>query len=162
MLEREVVGVKETTRFLKRSKSFVSQYFRLLEDEGVLRREGRKFRVEQSPEVRAMKILLNISRLKPIIERHREEWMVSVGIYGSFARGESREDSDLDIWVRVEEHPDEMEVARVEGEISRDVGRRANILVLTDERLERIRKEDPIFYCELRNSFVIWGEGFEF
>ncbi len=64
--------------------------------------------------------------------------------------------------MRVKEHPGEMEIARVEGKISRDAGRRANILVLTDERLERIRKEDPIFYCELRNSFVIWGEGFEF
>ena len=87
--------------------------------------------------------------------------MLSVGVYGSFARGENTEDSDLDIWIVVDSYPNEREVARVEKEISKETGKQTHLLILTREKIERLRKEDPVFYCELVNSFVIWGEGIE-
>ncbi len=162
ILERETVGVEETATLLGRSKGFVSQFFSLLEEEGILKKTGRRYRVLKSPKVRAIKILLNIARITEVLEKHRKDWMVSVGIYGSFAKGENTEDSDLDIWIAVDEYPEEREIARVEREFSEEIGKQTHLLILTKERIDRLRKEDPVFYCELINSFVIWGEGLEF
>lgn len=161
ILERENVGVEETAKLLGRSKGFVSQFFSLLEEEGILKKVGRKYRVLESPKVKALKILLNIARIADILEKNRKNWMLSVGVYGSFARGENTEDSDLDIWIVVDSYPNEREVARVEKEISKETGKQTHLLILTREKIERLRKEDPVFYCELVNSFVIWGEGIE-
>lgn len=41
ILEREVVGVEEVAASLKRSKGFVSQFLRLLEEEGILKKQKR-------------------------------------------------------------------------------------------------------------------------
>ena len=38
--------------------------------------------------------------IAPVIERLREAGVVRLGIFGSFARGESRPDSDVDALVR--------------------------------------------------------------
>ncbi len=162
ILERETAGVEETAKLLGRSKGFVSQFFSLLEEEGILRKAGRKYAILKSSKVRAIKILLNIARIAEVIEKHRKNWMVSVGVYGSFAKGENTEDSDLDIWIVVNRYPDEREIAKVEREISEETGKQAHLLILTRERIDRLRREDPVFYCELVNSFVIWGEGIEF
>ncbi|AGK61324.1 putative nucleotidyltransferase [Archaeoglobus sulfaticallidus PM70-1] len=163
ILEREAVGVEEVATSLRRSKGFVSQFLRLLEEEGILRKQKRKYAVlHEAPEVRAIKIMLNITKLQTSLVKHREEWIVSLGVYGSFSKGENREDSDIDIWIRVDSHPGEKEVARIERELSNELGKRVHILILTPERIARLRENDPIFYCELANSFVMWGEGVGF
>ncbi len=42
ILEREVVGVEEVATSLKRSKGFVSQFLRLLEEEGILKEHSER------------------------------------------------------------------------------------------------------------------------
>lgn len=163
ILEKEVVGVEEVATSLKRSKGFVSQFLRLLEEEGILKKQKRKYAVlHEAPEVRAIKIMLNMIKLQTSLAKHRKEWMVSLGVYGSYSEGTNREDSDVDIWIRVEKHPGEKEVARVEKDISNELGKQVHILILTPERIARLRENDPIFYCELVNSFLMWGEGVGF
>ncbi len=163
ILEKEVIGVEEVATSLKRSKGFVSQFLRLLEKEGILKKQRRKYFVlHEAPEVRAIKIMLNMIKLQKSLVKRRKEWMVSVGIYGSFSKGTNREDSDVDVWIRVEKRPEEREIAAIERELSEELEKPVHILILTPERIERIKKDDPVFYCELVNSFVIWGEGVGF
>lgn len=163
ILEREVVGVEDVTSSLNRSKGFVSQFLRLLEEEGILRREKRKYVIlHESPEVRAIKLMLNMIKLRSSLVKHRKEWMKSLGVYGSYSKGTNRENSDVDIWIRVEKYPEEKEVARVERELSDELGKHVHFLILTPERIERLREKDPVFYCELANSFVMWGDGIGF
>jgi len=163
ILEREIIGVEEVATSLRRSKGFVSQFLKLLEEEGILRRQRRKYVVlHKAPEVRAIKIMLNIVKLQKLLVKHRKEWMTSLGVYGSYSKGENLEDSDIDIWIRVEKHPGELEVARIEKDLSNELGKPVHILMLTPERITQLRENDPVFYCELANSFVLWGEGVEF
>ncbi|WP_346297599.1 nucleotidyltransferase domain-containing protein [Geoglobus acetivorans] len=158
ILEREVVGVEEVATSLKRSKGFVSQFLRLLEMEGVLKRQKRKYVVlHEAPEVRAIKIMLNITKLQTSLVKHRREWMVSLGVYGSYSKGTNREDSDIDIWIRVEKHPGEKEIARVEKDLAKEIGKPVHLLILTPEKIARIKENDPIFYCELVNSLCYMG-----
>ena len=163
ILEKDEVGVEETSKALNRSKGFTSQFFKLLENEKILKKKNRKYAVLQSsPLTKSIKILLNTARIYPVLIKHREEWMESTGIYGSLARGENREDSDIDIWITVSKHPGEREVARIEKNLSIELEKRVHILILTPEKIERLRKDDPFFHCELINSLVIWGEGIGF
>ena len=163
ILERDIISVEEVATSLRRSKGFVSQFLRLLEEEGILRKRKRKYAaLQEAPEVRAIKIMLNITKLQTLLVKHRKEWMVSLGVYGSFSKGTNRQDSDIDIWIRVENHPGEKEVARIEKDLSNEIGKQVHILILTPERIARIRESDPVFYCELANSFVMWGEGVGF
>jgi|Deesub1362A_J573_1020465.scaffolds.fasta_scaffold00187_10 predicted nucleotidyltransferase len=163
ILEKEVVGVEEIAKTLNRSKGFISQFFKLLEGEGILAKKDRKYAVLlNSPKVRSIKILLNIMSIYTVLIKYRTEWMDSLGIYGGFAKGTNRDDSDIDIWIRVTKHPGEKEVAKVEKNLTVEFGKPVHILILTPEKLERLKKEDQIFYCELSNSFVIWGDGIGF
>lgn len=55
-----------------------------------------------------------------------------------------------------------MKVARISNEIRRVLGRNVQILVLTPERIERLKKEDPIFYYSLVfGSIILFGDGIE-
>lgn len=163
ILEKEVVGVEEVATSLKRSKGFVSQFLRLLEEEGILKKQRRKYVVlHEALKVRAIKIMLNMIKLQTSLIKHRKEWMKSVGVYGSYSKGTNREDSDIDIWIRVEKHPGEKEIARVEKDLAKEIGKPVHLLILTPEKIARIKESDPVFYCELINSFVMWGEGVGF
>jgi predicted nucleotidyltransferase len=161
ILDKEKISVEESAKALNLSKGFTSQFLRVLEKEGLLRREGRKYIIDDSAVTRTLKTFINTALLYEILVKYRKNWMESLGVYGSFALGENKEDSDVDIWVKVSKHPGEREVARVERELSNELGKRAHILLLTQERLNRLKKDDFIFYCELKNSIVIWGEGIE-
>jgi hypothetical protein len=47
-------------------------------------------------------------------------------------------------------------------ELTKELGREVNILVLDFERVKRLKEEDPIFYCSLVfGSFTLWGENIE-
>jgi len=109
-----------------------------------------------------LKSFFNIKKLtdKNIIKKLKDA--KASGVYGSWANGTNYEDSDLDIWIKVEKHPGEMKVARISSEIRRVLGRNVQILVLTPERIERLKKEDPIFYYSLVfGSIILFDDGIE-
>lgn len=161
VLEKEKVSVEGLARVLNLSKGFASKFLRILEEEGLLERDGRKYIVKNTAVTRTLKTFINTATLYEILMKNKRDWMESLGVYGSFASGKNKEDSDIDIWVKVSKHPGEKEVAEVERELSDELRKRVHILVLTPERLERLKRDDFIFYCELKHSVVIWGEGIE-
>lgn len=109
-------------------------------------------------------IFFNIKKLvdKNVIRRLKKLEAIGCGIYGSCANGTNHEESDIDIWIKVDKHPGEAKVATVSNEIRKLLGRNVQILVLTPERIERLKKEDPIFYYSLVfGSIRLYGEGIE-
>jgi len=99
---------------------------------------------------------------KNVIRRLKKLEAIGCGIYGSCANGTNHEESDIDIWIKVDKHPGEAKVATVSNEIRKLLGRNVQILVLTPERIERLKKEDPIFYYSLVfGSIRLYGEGIE-
>lgn len=153
--------VRGLARKLNMSPAHVSKTLKILRDEGMVKNN----RVDlNSPMVRALKIFLNVKKLveKGVIEKIKSLKIISAGVYGSWANGTNYEDSDLDIWIKVEKHPGEIKVASVVGEIRKSVGRNVQMLVLTPDNVERLKKEDPIFYYSLAfGSIMICGETIE-
>jgi len=155
------IRVRELARQLKVSPAHVSKTLRILRKRDVLK-DGK---VDLSnPYVKALKIFFNIKKLaeKNVPDKLRLLGIAGAGIYGSWASGTNYEDSDLDIWIKVGKHPGEVRIASISVDLRNTVGSNVQILVLTPERLARLRKEDPIFYFSLvYGSMLIYGEAIE-
>ena len=81
----------------------------------------------------------------------------SAGLYGSCAKGENTEDSDMDLWIRVEEVGEE-KLAPLTIELNKKI-KDMKILFLTDTKVEKIKKEDSLFYNALFfGSIILYGE----
>ena len=85
-----------------------------------------------------------------------------LGLYGSWARGTNHQESDLDLWIRADSLPFESDLARLQKDLSRQVESEVNLLVLTPEKLERLKREDKPFYNSLvMSSVTLKGEPLE-
>lgn len=75
-----------------------------------------------------------IEAIRAIVPRLREEHgVVSIGLFGSVARGDDRPESDLDIAVRfADEHFSMDDMATVVIAVEDAVGRQVDLLVLRD------------------------------
>ncbi|AMM53389.1 nucleotidyltransferase [Pyrococcus kukulkanii] len=158
ILERDTIRVEETAKKLGVSKGLVSKLLHMLEKEGIVKKEGRYFKVILNPKTRELKRFLNFLTLYPKLSQLREEWIEGLGIYGSFSRGENKEGSDVDIWIYTQEE-DMIRVAKFQRKLRDTLKREVDLLVLTPKKIERLKKEDPIFYYSLiYGSIIIWGE----
>ncbi|WP_297471278.1 nucleotidyltransferase domain-containing protein [Thermococcus sp.] len=161
VLERDVVGVEEVARATGMSKGLVSKVLSLLVKHGVAKKRGRKFTIPETPKKRELKRFLNFMVIYPKLIALKKDWIVSLGIYGSFARGENKPESDLDVWAFTKK-PGISKSAKLKRELERAVGREVNLLVLTPNRLRALRENDPVFYYSLvYGSMVIWGESLD-
>ena len=160
-LERKAVGVEETARATGLSKGLVSKTLNLLTKYGIAEKRGRKFVILQTPKTRELKRFLNFVVLSGKLEPLKEDWVLALGVYGSFARGENTDKSDLDVWILVEK-PSILKTASLQRKIETATGREVDLLVLTPKRVKALRENDPVFYYSLAyGSMIIWGESLE-
>jgi predicted nucleotidyltransferase len=95
------LSVNSIAKKLKLSKGLVSLYMDVLAREGVVKRTGAKFLMNHHASlVKGIKVLLNLSEIDTRIFK-KYSFVEAVGLYGSCAKGENNEDSDVDMWIRV-------------------------------------------------------------
>ncbi|WP_206205812.1 nucleotidyltransferase domain-containing protein [Thermococcus sp. Bubb.Bath] len=158
ILEKDEFGVEDVSDALGISKGLVSLYLKELLGLGLVDKKGRKFFLKSGAELRETKRFLNFWALRDKILPLREEWMLALGIYGSFARGENRLESDLDVWVLVEKN-DPLRMMELKEKIETVTGREVDLLVLTKEKLARLKEENPYLYWSIKlSSIVLWGD----
>jgi predicted nucleotidyltransferase len=154
--------VTEAAREAGVNKGLASRYLALLVGEGYLERDGRDFFWIDNPKTRSLKAFLNVEALEKQFDL--PDWAIGIGLYGSWATGTNTSESDLDLWLLVEEISPEtdLEVARLERDLSAAIGSEVTILVLTREKLSVLREEDPPFYISLmRETKTLAGERLE-
>jgi predicted nucleotidyltransferase len=153
--------VRELAKLLKISPAYVSRTLKTLVRDDVIK--DNKVNLS-NPYVRVLKIFFNIKKLidKNTIRKLKKLKVLGAGIYGSWANGTNFEDSDLDIWIKTSKRLEEINIATTADEIRKGLGTNVQILVLTPERIERLKKEDPIFYYSLVfGSIKLYGEEIE-
>jgi predicted nucleotidyltransferase len=157
IFKRGQLSVNETAGRLHLSKGLVSKYLDFLAKAGMARRRNGKFSIiENSSLVKGIKVLLNLQRIPAGIFRKRP-WVKAAGVYGSCAKGENTEDSDMDLWIRIAKTGETMQAA-LTSELNKKVGN-AKILLLSDEKLDRLKKQDELFYRALVfGSITLYGE----
>ena len=152
---KDIISVNSLADKLKLSKGLVSKYLDILTKDGILKRVSGKFIMIDSAHGKGIKILLNIKRI-PIMLFKKYKFIKSAGIYGSCARGENNEESDVDLWVRVEEAEDQR-LAEFSSALKKKV-EQLKVLFLTDKKIEKLKKEDELFYHSLAlGSIIIYG-----
>jgi predicted nucleotidyltransferase len=157
---RNSFSVAEVSRASGVTKGLVSRYLRLLVEHGLLQKEGREYSPHDGAHSRAIKLLLNLERID--LSTLSLGSARGLGLYGSWARGMNHQESDLDVWIRADNLPSESDLARLQKDLSQQSDSEVNLLVLTPEKLERLKREDPPFYNSLvKNSVTLIGESLE-
>ena len=150
------VSVNNIASQLGLSKGLLSKYFQILLKAQILKKEKGKLVVDDNASVKAVKILLNVRRIDTRIFS-KYPFVTAVGLYGSCARGENTEDSDVDLWVRVKDVK-ETKIASLTSEINKKI-KNAKLLFLSDKKIEKLRKEDIMFYYSLSfGSIILYGD----
>lgn len=156
VLNKNPLSVNFVASRLKLSKGLVSKYFDVLKNSGIVKRSNGKYLVIDSGLTKAIRILLVVSEIDTsIFEKYN--FVKSVGLYGSCSKGENTEESDIDIWIMVNEAGDE-KIASLTSEINKKI-KRVKPLFITEKKLEKIKKDDELFYHSLSfGSIVLFGE----
>lgn len=153
------ITVNRTAKELRLSKGLVSKFFNLLVSEKILKRQRTKFIVLDNLFVKSIKILLNVNIFNPYIFK-KYPFIEGVGLYGSCAKGTNKEDSDIDLWIKVKKI-NEVELSKLTNELKRK-NEKIKPLFLTKEKIEKLKKEDNVFYHSLVfGSIILYGEEIE-
>jgi predicted nucleotidyltransferase len=91
---------------------------------------------------------MNQSEIKKIILSYLKDYnILKVGIFGSFARGDNKKGSDLDILVEFKESPSLLTLIKLENELSEILGIKVDIVTtgaLKNRRIKKSIKKDLI------------------
>jgi predicted nucleotidyltransferase/predicted transcriptional regulator len=156
LFKESEISVVDISRNLNISKGFVSRYLSLLAEQKIAKKVKNKYTVFNNLNVRILKILFNLKGFSKFNFK-RFPFVSGVGLYGSCAKGENTEDSDIDIWIRISTR-DEEKLAKLTALMKR-TSEKISLLYLTDEKLTVLKKEDPHFYNSLKyGTITIHGE----
>lgn len=149
------ISVNNIANQLKLSKGLVSKYFDILTKMGILKKVNGKLRITDSSLAKGIKILLNIKKVDTHIFK-RLSFVQAVGLYGSCAKGEDTEDSDIDLWIKVNNVSEE-KLAALTSKLNKAI-KNVKPLFLTDKKIEKAKEGDPLFYNSLAfGSIILYG-----
>lgn len=152
IFKTEILSVNNIASKLKLSKGLVSKYFDILLKAGILKKIKVKFSITNSPLIKGIRILLNIRNINSKMFK-KYSFITSVGLYGSCANGENTEDSDIDLWIKIDS-VNEKELAPLTSELNKKI-KNGKPLFLTNKKMEKIKQEDPLFYHSLVFGSII-------
>ncbi|MBI5035829.1 hypothetical protein HZC09_00655 [Candidatus Micrarchaeota archaeon] len=154
----EKINMNALARTLKVSPGQVHKYVAILRKEGLAKKDG--FR--ETPVTRALRVLFNLKKIKEagLVEtmRRRFRKATGIGVYGSWAAGTNVENADLDLWLKMQLEPGDLEIARARKEAEKRIGAPVDFTIATPERLERFREKSDAFYFSLYHGILLWGE----
>jgi len=164
LLENSSAGyrVREVSKYFGVSVGSASQFLSLLRKNKILTRKGDVFQIDtKNPLTRALKIVMNVFKIEFGVLK-KIPGLLGTGVYGSWANGTNKEDSDIDIWLKVKERIGEEVIAGTSRQLNKKMNRKIQLLILNPEKIELLKKEDPIFYYSMVfGSIVIHGESLE-
>jgi len=156
---KKKIKVTEIARELAVSKGHVSEVISDLKKEGIVKKSMVDL---TNPYVRALKIAININKIKKsgVISKIRSLGIEKAGLYGSWANGNNTEESDIDIWVKPDDVMKGIDIAKLSDNIRKTLKIEPQIVVLSEEKLKRLKEDNEVFYFTLvLGSIILMGEG---
>ena len=150
------LSVSEISKKLRLSKGLISKYFEILFRAGILKKSKNKFYVKNNELVKGLKILFNLQKINARFFK-KYKFVRAVGLYGSCVKGTNTINSDIDLWIKVE-NLEEKKIIELTSELKKKI-ENIRILFIDDKKIKTIKKEDPLFYYSLFfGSIIIYGE----
>ena len=156
VLYRETSTVTLVSRELSVSKGLVSQFLSYLQRLGILHYE-KGYHPTNHVMTRVIKIFLNINKID-ISKIKKKSFIKGIGLYGSWAHGTNIINSDLDIWIKIDSYSDEKELAHLVKILREMTHADVQLLVLTPQKFDQIKKDEPFFSALYNGSLLLWGE----
>jgi len=148
--------VTEIAKKIKFGKPFISKFLSILLSKRIVKKRGRKFVISKNNDVKSVKLLFNINKFNERIFT-KYEVIKAVGLYGSWAKGDNNENSDLDLWIKVKEI-DDSKIAKINSEVG-GLFRNTDIVFLDEKKKEHLKKKDVQFYHSLVfGSIMLYGD----
>lgn len=163
---RSIFSVSEVSRAAGVNKGLVSRYLHILENQGLLERDGRRYVLLDGALPRVVRLLLNLEKLDlPTLglgSFDGPKGLKGLGLYGSWASGTNSLDSDLDVWISADSLPEERGLSRLQRDLILRAETEVNLLVINQQKLAELKINDPPFYKSLiMNSLTIKGKKLE-
>ncbi len=156
IFSEQPISVNVVAARLKISKGLVSKYLDVLLKEGITKKSNGKYLIVDSPVTKGTKILLNITGIDVGIFK-KFDFVEAAGLYGSCAKGENTDESDVDLWIKIKEVGDE-KLASLTALMKKKI-RNVKPLFLTVEKIEKMKKDDELFYHSLSfGSIILYGD----
>jgi predicted nucleotidyltransferase len=87
--------------------------------------------------------------LGKIAQALKEQGATKVAIFGSYARGEERPESDIDVIVEFSERKSLLELVKIERELSEDLGIKVDLLTeksISPYLIDTVRQQMEVIY----------------
>ena len=152
------IRVNDIAKRKRVSAGLASKYLQELKKLGVVKKRKEGYFTVESPMTKTLRLLLNSLILQRI--KLKKYIIQGAGVYGSWAKGENRRDSDIDIWIFSERKMSEEEISEISAEIRKKTGCEPDLIALNPEKLPEMKKNERL-YCALRESLVIYGKGLD-
>ncbi len=106
------------------------------------------------PIVRQMKILFNITELGELI-KNLKPFSVKIMLFGSAAEGNDTKDSDLDLFLLVEDK----EKARTEiANARKKIERKISPIIMERNEYIKLKTKDKVFYDNINKGIILFDE----
>ncbi len=152
------INMNRIAKELGLSPGQIHKYINILRRNRILGGTG----ISDTPLVRVLRITDNIFKIEDskLIQEIRKSIRDTkgIGMYGSWAEGTNTETSDLDIWIKTEHEPEDIELAKLRRKLEKKLGSKVDMIILTKDRLSRLREKSDSFYFSLYYSMTLWGE----
>ncbi len=156
---KEKMTMRQIARELSLSPALIHKYVTLLRKFGLLK----GMEMQNTPLVCSLRLTQNILRFRRAgiagILKKKIPGIKGVGFFGSWAKGTNDMDSDLDIWIKVEEEPELLLVAETRKDLEKKMKVDIDMVVIDEKKIIAHREKNPPFYFSLYNSIVLWGVG---
>lgn len=156
--------VNEVARKLKVSPASVSNFLKRMEKESFFIKKivgnTHLYHLNNDLEIiKRLKIfhtLIEIHKIKLVdLLREKDETIISIILYGSFAKGEDDEKSDVDILIISNQKKKFTELIQ---KIEEKIGKEIEVTILSMAEWEKVKKEDKTFYNSIKeNHIVLYG-----
>lgn len=154
----EKINMNGISRILELSPGQVHKCIAMMRKVGIVRGD----RLLQRPITAALRLIFNLRKVEKakIIEvmRRRIPGCTGIGLFGSWSKGTNRESADLDLWIKMENEPNDANVATVRKEMQRKLGTAVDLVVATASRMTELSEKSPSTFYSLHDGILLWGE----
>lgn len=162
LINNEAFHIREIADTLNISPGSVHKFIKLLKSCGLIKESRQKNCMmihlnKDNLVVKHIKAIINLNDLLNATAYNDLKKLGEVGIYGSFANGTNDKESDLDMWIKTDIK--ELELRPTIRKLEKQLNIKVNPLILTKQKIESFKKNDPEFYIRLKLTSV--GDAFD-